>query len=533
MIRKLVAVRFSAIYFSMLRSSRKKSSVGRHILLALLGIYLACVVVFLTGMMFSAICEPFHSLGLDWLYFGMMVMGAFALMVVGSIFFAQSQLYEAKDNELLLSLPVPVSAILGSRMIMLYLINFVYGTMVMLPGMVVYAMKTSVSAVQMVFFCATWLLLPLLALSVSCLIGALLALISSKMKHKSLVVFVLYLAFLGLYFYGYSQLMNGLSFIMGSGGVIAKAIKSYALPVYHISDALASGNVGYFLLSLLYMIVPFAVVYTVLSLTFERMLTAKRGGKRTVYREKSLKVSGSGMALVKKEWQHYIASSGYMLNSSVGGVLLVIAAVFLLVKQDDIQTLTVMLPQLDHQLPVFAVIGITGIMSMNMISAPSVSLEGRSLWILKICPVSAVNILLAKAGFHMLISVPFSLIASVLAIVIIKPDPIMGLMILLIPLASDTLNGLFGVFVNVQLPKLDFISETNVVKNSASVMICMLCQMVYGFGPGLLYVFVFARWISPLAFLLIDLVLTLMLSWLIFVWLKTKGAVLFETLGEN
>lgn len=137
MIRKLVAVRFSAIYFSMLRSSRKKSSVGRHILLALLGIYLACVVVFLTGMMFLAICEPFHSLGLDWLYFGMMVMGAFALMVVGSIFFAQSQLYEAKDNELLLSLPVPVSAILGSRMIMLYLINFVYGTMVMLPGMVV------------------------------------------------------------------------------------------------------------------------------------------------------------------------------------------------------------------------------------------------------------------------------------------------------------------------------------------------------------------------------------------------------------
>ena len=109
----------------------------------------------------------------------------------------------------------------------------------------------------------------------------------------------------------------------------------------------------------------------------------------------------------------------------------------------------------------------------------------------------------------------------------------MGLMILLIPLASDTLNGLFGVFVNVQLPKLDFISETNVVKNSASVMICMLGQMVYGFGPGLLYVFVFARWISPLAFLLIDLVLTLMLSWLIFVWLKTKGAVLFETLGEN
>lgn len=533
MLRKLVEVRLSAIYFSMLRSGRKKSSVGRHILLALLGIYLVGVIVFFTGMMFSAICEPFHSLGLDWLYFGMMIMGAFVLMVVGSIFFAQSQLYEARDNEMLLSLPVPVGAILGSRMIILYLINLVYATVVMLPGMVVYAMKISVSAVQTVFFCATWLLLPLPALSVSCLIGALLALISSKMKHKSLVVFVLYLAFLGLYFYGYSQLMNGLSFIMGSGGVIAEAIKSYALPVYHMSDALASGNVGYFLLSLLYMIVPFAVVYTVLSLTFERILTAKRGGKRTVYREKSLKVSGLGMALVKKEWQHYIASSGYMLNSSVGGILLVIAAVFLFVKKEYIYTLITMLPQLSDQLPVFAVIGITGMLSMNIISAPSVSLEGRSLWILKTCPVSAMDVLLAKANLHMLISAPFSLSASVLAIAITKPDFIMGLILLLIPLAVSALDGLFGVFVNIQLPKLDFISETNVVKNSASVTICMLGQMVYGWVPGLVYVFVLAKWISPFIFLLIYFVLTLVLSRLIFVWLKTKGAALFETLGEN
>lgn len=124
MLGTLIKIRFQAIADSMFRSSRgKKVSAGMKVLAALLGIYVVAVFAALSYLMFAQLCEPFHLMGIDWFLFSFMILAAFCLMFIGSVFFAQSQMYEAKDNELLLSLPVPVSVILASRILTLYLID--------------------------------------------------------------------------------------------------------------------------------------------------------------------------------------------------------------------------------------------------------------------------------------------------------------------------------------------------------------------------------------------------------------------------
>ena len=54
---------------------------------------------------------------MGWLYFTLMGLVAIFLGAFGSVFNTYSSLYLAKDNDLLLSLPIPVRVIIASRLL--------------------------------------------------------------------------------------------------------------------------------------------------------------------------------------------------------------------------------------------------------------------------------------------------------------------------------------------------------------------------------------------------------------------------------
>lgn len=60
---------------------------------------------------------------MDWLYFALMGLLAILLGSFGSVFNTYSGLYLAKDNDLLLSMPIPVNAIMGARLLSVYLLG--------------------------------------------------------------------------------------------------------------------------------------------------------------------------------------------------------------------------------------------------------------------------------------------------------------------------------------------------------------------------------------------------------------------------
>ena len=66
------------------------------------------------------------SVGMDWLYFTLMGLMAIFLGAFGSVFNTYSSLYIAKDNDFLLSMPIPVKIIMGSRLMSVYLIGLMY-----------------------------------------------------------------------------------------------------------------------------------------------------------------------------------------------------------------------------------------------------------------------------------------------------------------------------------------------------------------------------------------------------------------------
>ena len=141
MLKALLKVRlaaFGAYFTGASRSRRRQSKVQKIGMLALMLYALAAFgMLFYTS--FSAIAGIYAHEGFGWLYFAMYAIMAFALMVFGSVFTAKAQLYEAKDNELLLSMPIAPRAILASRMASLWLLNLIFGLVVAVPAALAWA----------------------------------------------------------------------------------------------------------------------------------------------------------------------------------------------------------------------------------------------------------------------------------------------------------------------------------------------------------------------------------------------------------
>ena len=137
MIRTLLALRFRAFLASLagtLNRSRvkRKKVAGSWILLCILGIYVLGASCAMMYLLFDSLAEPYHMMGLDWLYFGFAGTLALGIALLGSVFASQSQLYDAKDNALLLSMPIPPGKILMSRMLPLLAMNLSFCLLVIL-----------------------------------------------------------------------------------------------------------------------------------------------------------------------------------------------------------------------------------------------------------------------------------------------------------------------------------------------------------------------------------------------------------------
>ena len=123
------------VYFYDSRRKKQRSPA------AIAGFVLIMLFAFLSiGMMFYMMADStlpaIHEAGLDWLYFAFFGLIVLGLGVIGSAFMTNSILYKAKDNELLLSMPIPPAKLLFVRMLTVLIISFFFCALVWTPVMI-------------------------------------------------------------------------------------------------------------------------------------------------------------------------------------------------------------------------------------------------------------------------------------------------------------------------------------------------------------------------------------------------------------
>ena len=534
MLLKLLKVRASQLLssFTGAASEKKKRSKGYAVMIAVVVVICAIMLVGMFAAYFVQMCGAFCEAGIGWFYFAMAGLICFALCFIGSAFMSSYQLFRAKDNELLLSMPIKPAAILGSRMAALVLMNYLYGALVIIPAGVVWCIFAPVRPFGAVAYIVGSLLLPIMAVALSALIGWLISLASARVKHKSLITMIFSLVFLVLYFWGYSQIFSYVQKLIENGAEIAAAVRRAAPPAYWFGVASESGSVPEFILFVLSCIVPFAVAYAIIAANFTRITTANRGMKKTKYREKTLRASGARAALLKKEYRRFTGSPMYMMNAGLGLIFMLMLAVFLAIKQDMITTIFGELVPGGEESSI-----VTGLMCaglcfctvMTLISAPSVSLEGNKLWILRSVPVQTRDVLMAKVLCHLTIALPFSVAASVIIAVSMHLGAANTALLILVPASATVFCAFFGLFLNLMFPKLDWLNEVSAVKQGASTLIAMFVGMGSVVVLIVLYILL-SGVIGMKLYLTLCTVFYLVLSAAAYLYIRGAGCRRFESL---
>jgi len=469
---------------------------------------------------------PMLQTPFSWLFMTIISLIALTVGVLISCFMGYSGLYQAKDNDLLLSMPIPVSAILATRVLGIYLIGLFFELLAMVPALIVYFRYAEWNLAGAVFSVLIPFVLSLFVLTLACALGYLIALINSKLKHKNVVTVVLAVIFIAGYFYVYSSAFSALQNIMMYADNLGNTLK-WVYPMYQLGLA-SMGDAKAMLISSAIFVALFALTMFLLAHNFIKLVTSNKGAPRAKYREKRAKNAGIGNALLRKELYHFVKTPGYMLNCGLGTLFIVVAAVVVPIKGDDLmQLVQSFFATNPESLTVLAAVAICGIASINDITAPSVSLEGKSLWIVQMLPVRGFDVLMAKLKLHLLVTqIPvIALCATVLWVM--KPAWYYWVLIPAIALLYVLVMALFGLFLNLKMPNFVWQNETAVVKQSMSVMLSMLLNMATAVLIGILY-FVPGAWISPLWYLVCILGILLICAILLFAWLKHRGGKMFE-----
>ena len=535
MLKALVKKQFMELFQSFFLN-RKKGKARSHG--AIIGIIagFAILMLFLCAMfalLAFGIGSDLLGQGQDWLYFSLFSLIAMFMGVFGSVFNTYSSLYAAKDNDLLLAMPIPPRKLLASRLIGVYAVGLMYEAVVMLPAIIIYWIFVPANAVRILCPIALLLVLSLLILSLCCILGWVVALLSARLKNKSFITVFISLVAFALYYAFIIKVNTSLQEIAKHTEEIARAMKSWLYPFYQMGLA-GVGNVLSLLIIALIAAVLFAVVYIVLSRSFLRIVTQNRGQKKAVYREKAVKAVDVKSALLRREFKRFTSSSSYMLNCGLGTVLMLGLAVLVLVKAQAIRTavgsIYLELPVFERLLPVIlAGIAMT-IVTMNDLTAPSVSLEGKSLWMIRSLPVKTVDVLQAKQMLQWILTLPPAILMILCQCLVLKLPFIQTVLLTAICILSVCLSSAGGLVINLLRPNLTWTNESVPVKQSMGVFIALFGFWILAAVVIVPYVLLFLNLIPPTLYLGIWTAILALAVALLNLWLVKRGAAVFENL---
>ena len=223
---------------------------------------------------------------------------------------------------------------------------------------------------------------------------------------------------------------------------------------------------------------PMLLVIALLSKCFLKMTALlKQSHKSAKFTMKHQKSSGLFGALLKKEFQRFTGSATYMLNCGLGVVLLLGLTVACFFIGDDILAeITASITEL----PIFcyAVTMMLFTSTLATTTSVSVTLEGRALWVLKTAPVPTTTILAAKTAVNLILYLPTLLIAAILLSIRFSLGVQYALFLFLIPAAALVITTALGLILNLCFPKLDYDNETRAIKQSMSVFLSTMINML-------------------------------------------------------
>ena len=529
MIKTLLKKQLTEIFKSYFVDSKKNKARSRastvlyFVLFAFLMLFISCSIFGALGFALT----PVVTLGFGWLYYAVIGLIAVLFGVFGSVFSTYSGLYLARDNDQILSMPIPVRAIMISRLLGVYLMGLLYSATVILPTVVIRFVICGTNTKEIAGAVLFTVLISLFVLALSCIFGYLVAKVSLKLKNKSFIVVIFALLFFAAYYYVYFNANRFLSGLIKNIEHYGDTLKDKAYFVYIIGAAAEGKVLPLVIVSAVVLAVLFVTLF-VISRSFIKIATGTASVSKVKYKAKRQGEKSQLGALFSKELKRFTSSPNYMLNCALGTVFMVAAGIFILIKCADVRKILEGFAYGDL-ITVGVCAAMSLMISMNDTATPSVSLEGKTLWQLRSLPVDTKTVLKSKYLLEMCINIIPSIFLVICICIALKTDVITGVLLVLFTLADVLFYGFFDLYCGLHKVNLNWTNEVIPIKQGVNVLIALFG----GFGITIALALPFlaiGAFIGAKIYIAVMAVLLFAISALLYRWINNKGVKIFEKL---
>ena len=517
---------------SLFKIKSKNESNARKIVLP---IVLALIVMFSIGSYAVMFAEELASKNLTYIILTIFIMVTSLLTIIEGVYKSQGILFEAKDNDLLFSLPISKSKIFFTRVFKLISFQFLYNSLFMLPAIVVYAIYEKTNLSFYLLSLIMLVLLPIVPTIVACIIGYIIKGVTSKFKSRNILQVILTSLILLLIFYGSFNMQTMIANVTQNANSINEVITKIYYPAGLYINLIQNFNVLDLLALIAINIIP-AVLFIYVASIFYFKITSKLGEKGNNSKKgnweksakKTFKAKSQLSGLISKEIKRFFSSSVFIVNAGFGMVLMLAVTIGISINFEgminsmlqgkeiemSIVEIRTFMPKIFYGFVVF-------ISCMTSITSSMISLEGKSFNITKSLPVKPEKILLAKVLTSNIISTPVILVCDLIFFIAFKVAIIDIIFILLASIIMPTFTALVGILMNLKYPKMDATSDTEVVKQSMSSGLSVFIGMFVGMLS--IVIMIIGSKIDLNLFIILELVIFSVIVFILWKTLKKYG----------
>jgi ABC-2 type transport system permease protein len=494
------------------------------------GIIFVCLILSFSSFTYSFMLgSSLNMIGLTELLPELMMAVTCVVTLMTTIYKVKGILFDFKDYDMVMSLPVKTSHIVTSRLLLLYSINILFTIIIMIPAAIAYGIIARPTILFYIFSALIVFLIPLVPMILATVIGTIITVISARFKHSNIVNIIFTLALFTFFMIS--------SFTMGDTaqemGEITAALTKQVDSIYPLARMYRMAVINYDGISMAAFIavslLAFLLFAKIVGFKFKAIntnISAKH--TRANYKMGSLTQTSPFAALYKKELKRFFSSTIYVLNTSISVVMMIVAAIAVLFFSKEQLAAALEIPEMASMLGALMPIIVSFMVSMVYITACSISLEGKNLWILKAAPVPPITIFQSKIAVSLTLVIPAVILDGILFSIGLKLTWKEMLFQFAMPIAYSFFAAIMGLIINLKLPNLNWTSEITVIKQSFAALVAMFSGMITAAIPFVLIVMIPGGntfFINGVTTIVVSL-----LALLLYRYLCTKGEKLFHSL---
>ena len=467
-------------------STKKNNKKNRLILPLIIMIYLAFIIWFNSNMIFEKM-SPLH---LQAFVLSIFVFLISFMTIIEGIYKTGPLIFNCKDDQLLLSLPIKRRTVLFVRLFKFYIFELIFNSIFIIPMMVAYIRwAETIDITYYITSIIMILTLPIFPIIISCIIGVITSSITSRFKYKNFVQIVISLIVL----VGVMLLSFNMNSVMDYLVKNASSLNDLIEKIYYPSGAyiklITNFNIVdliiYILINILVSVISILILskfYFKINSRLKKVTTTKTVNVNDLV----IKSRSKRIAIIKKELNTFFKTPVFIVNSGFALVLFILAVILISVKFDNVLPiltdkksglgLTKDFVYNNISVLILVLISITSF--MTSITSSVISLEGKNISILKSLPIKVKTILMSKIYACLVITTPVLVIGNIVLFIRFNVGIIESILLLILSVLIPLVSHFIGILINLKYPKLDAENSTEVVKQSTSSFFSVLLGMI-------------------------------------------------------